>query len=337
MIDDGSLWVEAAYQRREGSKRTCGICPQQCILQEGEVGKCGGRQVVNGHLWAVNYGQLCTLNLDPIERKPLYHFFPGGEILSVGPNGCNLSCKWCQNHRISQCTAPTRTVTPRDLADMVDALDGIGVAYTYAEPLIWFEFVRDAGHLFHERELLNVFVTNGFINREPLLELIAVADAFNIDLKSLDDHCYRHFCGGRLSDVQRSIRMVHDAGKHLEITHLVVTGVNDDLRKIEAVVDWVASLDTSIPLHLTRYFPTDSFPTPPTDIEFLHQAYELARAKLDWVYLGNLWTGRGVDSYCPSCSELLVRRSGGEVELVGLDGNRCLNCGRELNFRLGGV
>ncbi len=324
--------VEVPFQSRIGLKIRCGICPQGCLFDEGSIGICGGRQVIGGRLVAVNYAQVCSLHIDPIEKKPLYHYFPGGEILSVGPNGCNLTCKWCQNYTISQNKAPTRSVLPEELANMVDALDGIGVAYTYAEPLIWYEYVMDAGRILHERGLVNVFVSNGFINEEPLRNLLTIADAFNIDLKSADDACYRHFCGGRLEDVQRTIKIIVEAGKHIEITHLIVTQVNDDLEKVGQVVDWIASVDKSIPLHLTRYFPSNYFTAPPTDIDFMLEAYNLAKQKLDWVYLGNVRTEVGQDSYCPHCNTLLVRRWGYNVDVVGLDKNKCKGCKKELPF-----
>lgn len=332
MINDTKQLVEVPYQHFVGNKIQCDICPLECKLGEADIGICGGRQVVNGRLYAINYGQVCTLNLDPIEKKPLYHFYPGSDILSVGPNGCNLSCKWCQNWRLHQECHPTRTIQPNELADMVDALDGIGVAYTYAEPLIWYEFVRDAGSILHERGLVNAFISNGYINPDPLREILQIADAFNIDLKSHDDNCYKHFCGGKLEDVQRTIRMIFEAGKHLEITHLMVTGVSDQLDNLKQVVNWIASLDPAIPLHLTRYFPTDKFNEPPTDVDLMQNAYDVAREKLDWVYLGNLWIDSGQNSICPSCGELLVDRSGDDPIILGLNGKLCRKCGAELNF-----
>lgn len=332
MITEQKTQVEVAFQHREGDKILCDTCPQRCALGDGDLGKCGGRQVIEGRFYAINYGQVCTLQLDPIEKKPLYHFYPGSEILSVGPNGCNLSCEWCLNWQVTQKPAPTRVIMPSDLADIVDAVDGIGAAYTFAEPLIWFEFIRDAGQILHDRDLLNIFITNGYINAEPLREILPIADAFNVDLKSHDDACYRNLCGGCLEDVQRTIRMIWDAGKSLEITHLLVTGVNDNLRSVEQIVDWVAGLDQSIPLHLTRFFGTERYNSPSTGIEFMTEAYELARSKLDWVYLGNLWTGQGQNSVCPKCGEILIERNGYDVQIKGLDGSRCRKCGRDLNF-----
>ncbi|MDP8238393.1 MAG: AmmeMemoRadiSam system radical SAM enzyme [Candidatus Hatepunaea meridiana] len=324
--------IESAYQHKEGNRIRCSICPVNCKLKEGDIGICDGREVINGKLIATNYAQISSLHLDPMEKKPLYHFFPGSEILSVGPNGCNLSCPWCQNWEISQNKIPTRTVLPNDLADMVDALDGIGVAYTYAEPLIWYEYILDAGRILHERGLVNVFVTNGYINADPLKDLLTVADGFNIDLKSSESQCYIQQCGGKLEDVQRTIRMVYEAGKHLEITHLIITGLNDELNKIERVVDWIADIDKTIPLHLSRYFPHNKYKEPPTDLQFMTDAYYLAKSKLDWVYLGNTRSDIGQDSHCPECGSMLVKRTGYYTEIKKLDGDRCKNCGKQLNF-----
>jgi len=326
--------VEVPYQHRVGKRIQCDVCPVGCRLDEGGIGVCGGRQVISDELIAINYAQVCSLHLDPIEKKPLYHFFPGSEILSVGPNGCNLNCSWCQNWQISQNTSPTRTVMPNELADMVDALDGIGVAYTYAEPLIWYEYVMDAGRLLHERGLFNVFISNGYINAEPLRDILSVADAFNIDLKSDDDSCYQHHCGGKLDDVHRTIRMICEAGKHLEIAHLIVTGVNDDLKKLERLVNWIAALDKTIPLHLSRYFPANRHDAPPTDLTLMTDAFELAKTKLDYVYLGNVWGEMGQDTFCPNCHALLVKRRGYGTEIIGLEENCCSKCKKSLPFTL---
>lgn len=320
------------YVTYEGAKVRCEICPQRCRLEEGDIGVCGGRQVIGGKLVAINYAQVSSLQLDPIEKKPLYHFYPGSDILSVGPNGCNLQCQWCQNWHISQSPSPTRTILPEELAELADSTDSIGVAYTYAEPLIWFEYVLEAGRVLHERGLVNVFVTNGYINAEPFRQILEVADAFNIDLKSPDDHCYRKYCGGKLEDVQRSIRMAYEAGKHVEITHLIVTGVNDTLDRIEQLARWVASVSPSLPLHLTRYYPSHLYQEPPTDPQFMIEAYQVAKRYLEWVYLGNILADVGQDSTCPGCGALLVKRKGYSVEVKNLTGHRCGVCGREVPF-----
>ncbi len=324
--------IKAEYQERKGGKVVCTLCPHFCELENGHAGVCGGRAVIDGNLIATNYGQIASLYLDPIEKKPLYHFYPGSEILSVGPNGCNLKCKWCQNHVANEAVSPSRLIMPEVLADMVDALDGIGIAYTYGEPLVWFEYARDVGRILHERGLVNVFVSNGYINEPPLRELLPFTDAFNIDLKSNEDYCYRHFCGGKLEDVERTIKIVVDEGKHLELTHLMVTGLATDLSKLEKLVKWIANLSPAIPLHLNRYFPANTYTEPPTDMALMRRGYDVAREHLDFVYMGNVWTEEHQDSVCPSCGHTLVERHAGEVKIVGLDKNLCRGCGKELNF-----
>ena len=325
--------IEVAYQSRKGSKIQCDTCPEYCVLEEGGIGVCSGRQVIDGRIIAINYAQVSSLQLEPIEKKPLYHFYPGSEIVSVGPNGCNLKCSWCQNWQITQNKSPTRLIMPIELADIVDSLDGIGIAYTYAEPLIWFEYVRDVGRIMHERGLVNVFITNGYVNPEPLRELLKISDAFNVDLKSSDEVGYREHCGGHIEDVHRTIRMIHDAGKHIEMSHILVSNVTTELKKVEQLVDWIASIDTRIPLHLTKYFPANHFIEPPTDIDFINKAYEIAKGKLDSVYLKNVSSKESQDSHCPSCGEVLVKRINFNTEIIGLDGSSCKFCGSSVFFK----
>ena len=325
--------VEVAFQSRAGDKIRCDTCPIYCTLEEGEIGTCSGRQVINGKFIATNYAQISSLRVEPIEKKPLYHFYPGSEIVSIGPNGCNLSCSWCQNWPITQNLSPTRVIMPSEMADIVDSLDGIGIAYTFAEPLIWYEYVRDVGRIMHERGLLNVFITNGYVNTEPLRELLKIADAFNVDLKSSEDSCYRDHCGGRIEDVHRTIRHIHDSGKHIEISHILVSSVSTELKKVEQLVDWIALVDTQIPLHLTRYIPANHYNEPPTDMNFIDKAYDIAKSKLQSVYLNGMSYVDGQDSICPSCGEVLVKRGEHSTELLGLNGNNCQTCGSRVYFQ----
>ncbi|MBC8466096.1 AmmeMemoRadiSam system radical SAM enzyme [bacterium] len=328
-----NITKERFYRRTTGDQIKCEICPRFCILSEGDIGLCGGRKFLNDELINTNYGKITSLYLDSIEKKPLYHFFPGSDILSVGTTGCNLTCKWCQNDHLIQNDNSAREISPESLVDIVDAIDGIGVAYTYAEPLIWFEYALDSGRLMHDRGLFNIFISNGFINPNPLKELLNIADAFNIDLKVEDDQCYATFCGGRLEDIHRTINMIYDAGKHLEITHLLVTGVSTDYSRLEKLVNWISAIDKRIPLHLVRYFPTKQFSEPPTDMEFMLNAKEIAKSKLDWVYLQNLWTEEMENSFCP-CGAILVDRSQGVISTTGISNGNCKNCGNEVNYFL---
>jgi pyruvate formate lyase activating enzyme len=287
---------------------------------------------VEGKLIAEGYGQVASLALDPIEKKPLYHFHPGSRIVSVGNNGCNLSCRFCQNSAISQERVPTRWIGPEELARLAGEHGSIGVAYTYAESLIWFEYLLDSGRLVRERGLKNVLVTNGTINPEPLRELLPVIDAMNIDLKSMNPRFYTRLAGGHLEPVLETIRLVAAAGVHLEVTNLIIPGENDDESEIAALIDFVASVNPEIPLHFSRYFPHYKLHRPPTPPETLARAWRMAREKLTWVYVGNIELPGASSSFCPSCGKVLVDRSRYYVREVNIAEGRCRHCGEPVNF-----
>ncbi len=327
--------VEVPYQRRDGDRIICEICPVHCRLKEGQAGLCRGRAVVDGRLLATNYGQLVALHLDPIEKKPLYHVFPGSRIWSAGPNGCNLFCRWCQNCDISQHTALTRFMEPDELSEYAMTRGSVGLAYTYTEPLIWYETVRDTAPRISAKGGINVLVTNGYVDEEPLRALAPWIDAANVDLKFMDEEYYHKYTGGELEVVQRSIRILHEEGVHVEVTHLMVTGITDAIDQVKRLADWVAGVNPDIPLHLSRYFPHHRWHEPPTPVGTLLQAKEEAERRLSFVYLGNLLLENGSNTICPDCGSVAVRRSGGWVDASGLDeAGGCAACGRPLNFRL---
>ncbi len=224
--------MEAACYHQEKDRFICDICPVHCSLSEGQVSVCQGRQVVDGKLQAINYGQVVALHLDPIEKKPLYHVMPGSEILSVGANGCNLHCQWCQNCEISQGTVVTRFMAPEEIAQAGVRSPSVGIAYTYTEPFIWYETLRDTIPLVHALGGINVLVTNGFVEKEPLEALLPYIDAANVDLKFLDDELYKKYTGGRLPTVQHTIARMVESGVHVEITHLMVSGLVEPLEHI---------------------------------------------------------------------------------------------------------
>ncbi len=322
------------YEKMKDNKTRCNLCFHKCLLTPGKTGLCFGRKNIDGKLYAINYGKTTSLCMDPIEKKPLYHFFPGIEILSIAPNGCNLLCPFCQNAEISQAEIPTREITSDDLVSHCKKHNSVGVAYTYTEPLIWFEFLLDAGTAIRNNGLKNVLVTNGIIEEEPLKQLLPLIDAFNIDLKSIREDFYRKIVKGDLSSVQRTIRMAHKTS-HIELTNLLITDINDSDKDIEELVDWVYNLDPSIPLHFSRYFPHYKMNNPPTPQERLEFAYRKAKEKLDYVYVGNINIPDTHNTYCPKCGNLLIERNGhyGAV-VVGLDGKKCNSCGKEINIFL---
>ena len=271
----------------------CTICPRRCNLSEGQTGFCRTRKCEAGIVRPIGYGKITSMALDPIEKKPLYHFYPNSKILSVGSFGCNLRCPFCQNHQISMAgieNIPFKEISPQELASMALALKNtpqgnLGVAFTYNEPLIGFEFVYDTAKLLKENGLKVVLVTNGFVNQAPLEKLLPFVDAMNIDLKGFTQEYY-DYVGGKLDDVLQTIKTAYRVC-HIELTTLVVPGKNDNEDKIEAQAEWIASLSDQIPLHLSRYFPCYQSTIPATPIEKVHALCQLAGKYLKHVYAGN--------------------------------------------------
>jgi len=278
------------------------------------------------------------MSIDPIEKKPLYHFMPGAGILSVGTYGCNLSCKFCQNWEISQREAGHRELTPEEVARLADSVRGqsVGVAYTYSEPLVWYEFVYDCARLLSKRGLVNVLVTNGYINPDPFRKLLPYVDAVNIDLKAFSPEFYKSVCGGDLEPVLRSIGQAYESGCHVELTTLVVPGMNDSKDEMDRLASWIAGLSPDIPLHVSRYFPSYRMTAPPTPMSTLQACVDAARTRLHYVYVGNATVPGGSDTVCPSCGKTVIRRHGYDRVEVLLSGRSCPACGSSIPVRLRG-
>jgi len=322
MIKTAAYWSPL-----DNGQVACGLCPINCRLREGQTGPCATRVNHGGDMIPLHYGRIVSAAVDPIEKKPLYHFHPGRPILSVAAPGCNLHCMFCQNWNISQDgDARTEKTSPTDLVAMAQAEESVGIAFTYSEPLVWFEFVRDTAEIVREKGLKNVLVTNGYLNPEPLAELLPWIDAANIDLKSMDDLFYRKICRARLDPVLSAIRQFQAAGVHLEITNLLIPGHNDSDEQITTLVDFVAQLDPEIPLHFSSYHPAWKLNAPPTPVETLLRARELASTRLKYVYLGNVNTSEGRDTLCPACEAVVIERSGFRSSVNMVDGNRCPGC-----------
>lgn len=270
----------------------CETCPRQCSLEEGQTGFCGARINRNGTVISENYGRITSISLDPIEKKPLYRFHPGSNILSVGSYGCNLRCPFCQNHEISMCEQPLRysSMTPAELAEKAQEFvpaGNIGLAYTYNEPLIGWEFVKDCSVAVRRKGLANVIVTNGYIMEKPFSELLPYIDAANIDLKAYSQSFYRNI-GGDLEIVKETIKHAA-AAIHVEVTTLVIPDENDSEEEIEDLARWLASVDETIPLHLTRYFPSyHMLNHPPTPEDTIDRLAGKAEKYLKYVYKGNM-------------------------------------------------
>jgi len=308
-----------------------------CVIADGKQGICRVRKNEGGVLVSEVFGKACCLRFDPIEKKPLYHFYPGSVILSVGSVGCNLRCKFCQNWEISQTCAEEypylKPVTSDEIIKMAgERHDNAGIAYTYNEPVVWFEFMMDIARKSKEAGLRNVMISNGYVNTSPLTELLEVMDAFNIDLKGFTEDFYRRVTSARLQPVKDTVRMIRKNNRHLELTHLVVTGLNDDEGTFEEMVKWIGGeLGPDTPLHLSRYFPNFEMENKATPLPKLLQLYELATHYLHYVYLGNVAADEGRITVCPACGANLIERIGYSTYKKGLDaGGKCRKCRKEV-------
>ena len=285
------------YQRLDGDAVECQLCPHHCRIANGKTGVCHSRRNRGGMLVSEVYARPCALAIDPIEKKPLYHFHPGTLCLSIACTGCNFRCLNCQNHDISQAAPPSpltarlSPLTPENVVELCLKHKCPGIAYTYTEPLTYIEYVLDTARLAHEKGLWNILVTAGYVCQEPLADLLPFIDAANIDLKSFSDDIYQRVSGGHLSPVLDTILAMHDAGVWIELTNLVIPGVNDDVEMIRQMCRWlVANGLADTPLHFSRFFPRYKMKdTPPTPLHSLKAAKEIALEEgLRNVYLGNV-------------------------------------------------
>lgn len=320
---------------KDGAVR-CLLCPHLCLIRSGQRGICGVRENLQGDIDLITSGVISGYAMDPIEKKPLYHFFPGSVILSIGSYGCNLRCDFCQNYNISQevLTERSTRLDPEKIAVKAAAASrNIGIAYTYNEPVIWYEYVVECAKLIARENMKNVIISNGYIRKEPLIELTRYIDAFNIDLKSFNNEFYRRYAGATLRPVLDAIGIIAASGRHLEITTLIVPGLNDSPDEMRQEAEWIAeNAGQSVPLHLSRYFPNYHRGDPATPPETVLMLREIAEEYLDFVYAGNMaGTDGGSDTRCPSCRSVVIRRSGYSTTITGLDDDgKCEKCGKKI-------
>jgi len=322
------------YQRLEDGKVHCLLCPQDCVIAEGKRGFCGVRVNQNGTLYSEIYNRAMAAAMDPIEKKPLYHFHPGSLIYSLGTKGCNQRCDFCQNWHMLQPDAATDAITAEEAVREAAARGSVGIAYTYNEPTIWYEFVLECSQAARREGLANVLVTNGSINPEPFAELAPFIDAMNIDVKSMEPEFYRKICKAKLEPVLATCRAAREAGIHVEITNLIIPTLNDSDELLTELVDFVVSLGKEVPLHFSAYFPSYKMTIEPTPLATLERAREIAAKKLYYVYLGNVAVRDGANTYCPRCGNLLITRKGYGTSLQGIEDGRCGKCGREVDVVL---
>lgn len=322
------LKIAKYFKTLTGDNLRCELCPHNCLIADSKTGICQVRKNIGGKLYSLNYAKLSALGIDPVEKKPLYHFYPQKKVLSVGSWGCNMACQFCQNWQISQQKPQLKDLAKEELVETALDKNIELLAYTYSEPIVFYEYMLETAKIASDKGLKNIMVSNGFISEEPLKELIPYLDAANIDLKAFNNQFYQQYCQGGLEAVKRTIKILSQK-THLEVTTLIISDLNDDLKELEKLFKWLAKIDSSIPLHLSRYHPAYKLNKPPTNLELMRQAYQKAKEYLDHVYLGNTIIENTADTYCNNCGKKLIKRKAYQVENK-LDSNKCPECGAKL-------
>lgn len=322
------------YRTLDEGTVQCTLCPHNCILKEGKSGICRVRINQGGKLITEVNGYVSSINFDPIEKKPLYHFYPGSTILSLGTYGCNLRCFFCQNCTISQTAAEPELfrnyLTPEQIVSLALNQPGnIGIAFTYNEPVVWFEYMYDIARLAKQAGLKTVMVTNGFINKDPLNALLGYIDAFSVDLKAFNEEFYIKVTSSKLEPVKETLKQISRAGKHLEVVNLIVPELNDDETTFTAMSSWIATeLGRETVFHISRYFPNYKLITEASPIQSINKLKRLAEKELSYVYTGNIYTENN-NTHCLKCNHILITRHSYTITTDGLDPEgRCKVCGK---------
>lgn len=329
--------VEARYYKKLPDREIlCQLCPRECLLGDKERGFCGVRENDGGTYYTLVYGKPCSLNVDPIEKKPFFHFQPGTTTFSLATAGCNVHCKFCQNWEISQ-VRPEQidnvNLSPEEAVSQAEKFRCSSIAFTYTEPVIFYEYMFDISRIARRRGLKNAVVTNGFINSEPLKNLLSVVDAIKVDLKAFDQNFYSSYVRGNLDPVLEAIKIIGRSRVWLEIVYLIIPTLNDDLSKIRNMARWIKDeVGANVPVHFSRFTPMYLLKNlPPTPISSLEAAQRVSRDEgLKFVYVGNVPGHEGENTYCPSCQKIIIRRSGYKVETFEIKNGNCEFCGAEI-------
>jgi len=309
---------KALFFKKEDGLLRCFLCRHNCRIEEGETGICKVRRNIKGELFSLNYGKLVAKNIDPIEKKPFYHFFPASRAYSIASWGCNFHCPFCQNWEISQTEEFERwggryfQANPLTIVNLAKSSGCKSISYTYTEPTVFFEFALEIAELAKKEGLYNNFVTNGYISREALKEISPFLDACNVDLKSFREDFYSRLCGAKLKEVLDSIEYMKELGIWVELTTLIIPGYNDTQQELRDLCKWIVKLDKNIPWHISRFYPHYKFEDIKlTPLKTLEEAYKVAKEEgLSYVYIGNIYTPYGENTYCPACGQLLIEREG---------------------------
>ena len=336
--DEPDIYKKIAMFQEETPRGVmCRVCPNECVLKEGEVSKCNNRKVYKSQLYTMAYGNPCSANVDPIEKKPLYHFFPGSRAFSIATAGCNLVCLNCQNWTISQ-TSPDKTrnydMMPDKVVELAIQNNCISIAYTYSEPVTFYEYVYETSILARKAGIKNIVKSNGYINEEPLRKLCSVIDAVNIDLKSFNESTYLKLSGGKLQPVLDSLKIYKEMGIWLEITNLIIPTWTDKMDEIRKMCKWLSDNGFEYtPLHFSRFHPLHKLEQlPPTPFEILANAAKIATDEgLRYVYIGNVPGNEIADTKCPSCGSKVVVRQGYRIIENNIKGGKCNKCGKPVD------
>lgn len=314
---NASAFHEASYYESFSDRSLqCFLCPNHCTIPPGRFGICKARKNIDGKLYSMVYGKIASVHVDPIEKKPFFHFLPGSKVFSAGTTGCNMRCAFCQNWEISQAfpeDVRTENATPEQLVAKAIESGAQSIAFTYNEPVIAYEYALDTARLAKDKGLKVVLVSNGYISEEPLKELLKYIDAYKVDLKAFDEKFYHKFTGGRLAPILDSLKMIKQSGVWLEIVTLLVPGENDSETEIRAMARWIKeNLGDDVPLHFSRFFPQYKLQNlPPTPAETLIRARKIAMEEgLKFVYTGNVPYPEGETTYCPKSGEKAIERQG---------------------------
>ena len=326
------------YEKLPDSRVRCGLCAHRCVIADGKKGLCQVRENRGGTLYTLVYGRTISRHVDPVEKKPLFHFYPGSTAYSIATPGCNFRCRWCQNWEISQMPREQHfimgeKVSPEQILAAAQSAGCRSIAYTYTEPTIFFEYAYDTARLAHEAGLANIYITNGYMTEEMLETFHPYLDAANVDLKAFRDETYRKYVGARLQPVLDSLKALKCLGIWVEVTTLVIPGINDDPAELRDAAEFVANeLGVDTPWHISRFFPaykmTDVLPTP---IETLRRTREIGLAQgLKYVYMGNVPNNGNMDTNCPKCGRVLIERADFGITKNSVRNARCPNCGMRI-------
>lgn len=325
--------TEAKFYRKEADHVVCELCPRMCKITNGELGDCWGYRNVDGKLYSDNYGRIVTAVYDPMEKKPFYHYYPNSTILSLAPNGCNMRCHFCQNHEMALTKKDTKEISLQTILDYSGKSHSIGVAYTFTEPLIWYEFLLDSTRKLKGIGQKNILVTNGYLNQKPIEDIIPYIDAMNISVKSMRPETHERLTESKLEVILSSIKSAF--GKtHLELTYLLVPGETDSPEEVGDFVDFVAGINKDIPVHFKRFFPHHKMTSATmTPNDSMVRTYKLATQKLSYVYLSDTDIDGVSDTFCPNCKRLIIKRRDYQSNLGGMRGANCKFCGHRINIK----